>query len=220
MPDVPSELLYWLSGLSAPVITGLGLLHLLAFGLLAMWARSDRRRLVGDLESFTRELKSRSVLDRGSSLSDQIDAFLADVRDVLDDPRKESDRAALAQRVRILDEERAYLQSHAFETSYNVCRNMIEAYPLAGVLGTVLAIAAALQLGEDDASRTVSAIVRFFGHSIWATFAGLLAAIVLMFVNSCVETGFGRLAENRLHVRDVVARVKRALSLRQEAGPA
>jgi hypothetical protein len=34
-----------------------------------------------------------------------------------------------------------------------------------------------------------------------------------MFVNSIVETRFRRLAENRAHVRETVARAKRELSL-------
>jgi hypothetical protein len=37
--------------------------------------------------------------------------------------------------------------------------------------------------------------------------------MVLMFVNSIVETKFRRLAENREHVRETVARAKRELSI-------
>ena len=90
---------------------------------------------------------------------------------------------------------------------------MIEAYPLAGVLGTILAIGAALQGGNENAQKTVANIVRNFGDSVWATFAGLVAAIVLMFINSLVETRFRRLSENRQQVRETVARAKRELSL-------
>jgi len=119
----------------------------------------------------------------------------------------------LAHRLRTLDEQRRYLQSQAFETYYSVCRTMIEAYPLAGVLGTILAIGAALQGGQGNAQKTVADIVRNFGDSVWATFAGLVAAIGLMFLNSLVETRFHRLAENRKQVRETVARAKRELSL-------
>jgi biopolymer transport protein ExbB len=132
---------------------------------------------------------------------------------VLDDPSKKAERQALWHRMRILDEERRYLQSHSFETVYNVCRSMIEAYPLAGVLGTILAIGAALQSGQGNAQQTVSDIVRFFGDAIWSTFAGLIAAMVLMFINSIVETQFRRLGENRQNVRETVARAKRELAL-------
>jgi biopolymer transport protein ExbB len=211
--EMSSDLLNRLSSWSTPVIVGVATLHLLIFFWLMAWARRDLRRMAADFDQFTRELKYRSVLERGSNLSDQIDAFLADIKDVLDDPSKTAERQNLWLRIRILDEERRYLQSHSFETWYNICRTMIEAYPLAGVLGTVLAIGAALQSGHGNAHQTVSDIVRNFGESIWATFAGLFSAMILMFVNSIVETKFRRLTENRLHVRETVARTKRELSI-------
>jgi len=214
--ELSAELLNRLAGLAAPVIAGVAVLHFFAFLWLINWARRDLRRMANDFDAFTRELKHRSLLDRSISLSDQIDAFLADVKDVLDDPSKKTERQALTLRLKILDEERRYLQSQSFETCYTVCRTMIEAYPLAGVLGTILAIGAALQSGHGDSQKTVSDIVRNFGDSVWATFAGLLAAIVLMFLNSLVETRFRRLGENREHVRETIARAKRELSLVSE----
>ena len=217
MPFFTSEmstfLLNRLSGLAAPIIATVAVLHLLVFFWLMGWARRDLRRMAADFDQFTRELKYRSILERGSNLSDQIDAFLADIKDVLDDPSKTAERQNLWLRMRILDEERRYLQSQSFETWYTVCRTMIEAYPLAGVLGTVLAIGAGLQSGHSNAQQTVADIVRNFGDSIWSTFIGLFSAMTLMFVNSIVETKFRRLAENRLHVRETVARTKRELSI-------
>ena len=212
-PELSTQLLNRLSSYSATVIAGVAIVHLLVFFYLAIWARRDLRRMAGDFDQFTRELKYRSILERGSNFSDQIEAFLADIKDVLDDPSKTIERHNLWLRMRILDEERRYLQSHSFETWYTICRTMIEAYPLAGVLGTVLAIGAALQSGQGDAHQTVADIVKNFGESIWATFFGLMSAMVLMFVNSIVETKFRRLAENRTHVREIVARAKRELAI-------
>lgn len=196
-----------------PAIITCGLFHLLYFCWLTLWARRDLRRLANDLDAFTRDLKHRSLFERGADLSEQIDAFLADIRDVLDDPLRKNDRQALRNRMQILDEERRYLHSQAFDTCYNVARTMIEAYPLVGTMGAILAIGSALQLSPDDQRNTVSTIVRFFGEAIWSTGAGLLAAVTLMFVNSLVETRFHRLSENRAHVREMVARVKRELAV-------
>lgn len=217
MSAVPPDLLQSLSSLSTAAIILAFVLHLLFFFWLTAWARRDEHRMAADFEAFTRDLKHRSILERGLPLSDQIEAFLADIKDVLDDPAKQTERKALWQRMKILDEERRYLQSQSFETSYNICRTMIEAYPMAGILGTILAIGAALQAGKStgDAATTVSAIVRNFGESIWATFSGLMAAIILMFFNSLVETRFRRLAENREHVRETITRAKREMSLSQ-----
>ena len=53
-----------------------------------------------------------------------------------------------------------------------------------------------------------------------ASFAGLMAAILLMFINSMVETGFERLTESRRHVRETIARAKRELFLHVSPRPA
>ena len=203
-----------LSELSTFVIGVACAVHLLGFLWLWGWSRKDLRTIASSLDDFTRGLKHRSVLDTTSHLSDQIEAFLADVNEVLSDPARSGDRSTMLQRINLLDEKRRYLSSLFFETSYNTCRTMIEAYPLAGVLGTILAIGAALQTGSGaEAATSVGTIVSRFGDAIWSTFAGLTAAILLMFLNSLVEPGFRRLTENREHVRDMVARAKRELSL-------
>lgn len=213
MPTWLTELVPYVPRLTMPIIAGAGVLHFLALLWLWGWSRRDLRRLAGDFDSFTRNLKQRSLFDRSTNLSDQLDAFLADVKEVLDDPRRTAERQALHDRIRILDEDRRYLQSQSFDTAYNVCRTMIEAYPLAGVLGTILAIGSALQLSPEGQSQSVSVIVRYFGDAIWATFAGLLAAVWLMFVNSLLEPRFRRLSESRTQVRELVARAKRELAL-------
>lgn len=195
-------------------------LHFLLYLYLMAWSRRDLRRMVADVDRYTRGLKHRSVLEPYSGLSDQMDAFLADIRDVLNEPPGSPDRKTLLERLKTLDESRRYLQSQGFETLYNMARTMIEAYPLAGVLGTIIAIGAALRTGVGDQSgrQTVQAIVEFFGNSIWSTFAGLLAAILLMFLNSLVEPRFQRLSENRTAVRETIHRAKRELITAEAAG--
>ena len=214
------NLLDRLSELATPIIAGLCAVHLLGFLILAWWAKRDLRSIAGTLDGFTRGLRHRSVLDRGGHLSDQIEAFLADVDEVLARPRAVSERVALRDRINVLDERRGYLNSISFETAWNTARGMVEAYPLLGVLGTILAIGAALGSGGADGAEpaSVSAIVGRFGEAIWSTFAGLSAAVLLMFVSSLLEPKFARLAENRVHVRETVAAAKRELSLGTASG--
>lgn len=205
-----------ISSYSTLVIVIAAVAHLVAFAVLAAWAKGDRKRIAQTLERFTDGLPHRSRMDFNTHLSDQIEAFLADIADVMAGPSQSADRILLAQRLRILDERREYLQSLRFETAWNVARTMIEAYPLAGVLGTILAIGAALA-ADDQAS--VSVIVTRFGDAIWSTFAGLVAAIILMFIGSIVEPGFARLTENRLDVREMSAKVKRELTAAEQNQP-
>ncbi len=207
------DLIGQISGLSTMIIVGAFVLHVFTFFVLWIWARRDLRAIATSLYDFTRRLKNQSLLDQRAHLSVQIEAFLADVNDVLDDPARQEDRTALLDRMRVLDEKRRYLNSMFFETVYNITRTMIEAYPLAGVLGTILAIGAALQSDAANQAVSVSTIVGRFGEAIWSTFAGLMAAILLMFLNSMVETAFERLTESRGHVRETIARAKRELSL-------
>jgi len=204
-----------LSALMAFIILGAATLHLCAYVILWIWYRRDLRGIVGCLDDFTRGLQHRSVLGRSSPLVNQIDAFVADVNDVISDPSRKNDRQACLQRMHILDERRSYLDSLSFETAGNVARTMIEAYPLAGVLGTILAIGSALQNSDAtvDVAGTMAGIVSRFGDAIWSTFCGLFAAIVLMFINSLLETRFDRLSQSRTHVRDMVAGAKRELAM-------
>jgi biopolymer transport protein ExbB len=203
-----------LSALSTFIIAVACAVHVLFFLFLWVWFRRDLKKIAASLDEFTRGLKHRSLFDSTSHLSDQIEAFLTDVNEIVQNPAREKDRRTLAMRINVLDERRRYLQSMAFETAYNICRTMIEAYPLAGVLGTILAIGSALQ--TNDGAGTVNVIVGRFGDAIWSTFAGLTAGILLMFLNSVLETRFERLAENREHVRDTIVRTKRELSLLPE----
>lgn len=206
--------LQFFSSLSTPTIAACAVLHLLFFAVLRMWYLRDLKLIAGTLDDYTRGLKYRSVLDRSAPLTTQIDAFVQDVNDVLTDSTRGEDRAECLRRMHILDEKRRYLESLSFETCANSARTMIEAYPLAGVLGTVLAIGSALQADAAASSpATVNVVMARFGDSIWATFTGLFAAILLMLINSVLEIRFNRLTDSRTHVRDMVARAKRDLGL-------
>ncbi|MEM1227590.1 MAG: MotA/TolQ/ExbB proton channel family protein [Planctomycetota bacterium] len=206
-----------ISSYSSMVIVVGATLHVGLFGVLSRWARRDRRRIAQTLERFTDGLPHRSRMDWDVPLSDQIEAFLADIHDVLHEPADSDNRRQLHQRLNILDERREYLQSLRFETVWNVAASMIEAYPLAGVLGTILAIGAAL---AADVDASVAVIVTRFGDAIWSTFAGLSAAIVLMFLHSFVEPGFARLTENRSQVRAMAGLAKRELASTDAGGAA
>ena len=208
------ESLQFFSSLSTPVIAIVAILHLFYFWFLRNWCARDLRVIAETLDDYTRGLKHRSVLERGVALTTQVDAFVQDVNDVLSDSSRSEDRSECLQRMQILDEKRRYLESLSFETATHVARTMIEAYPLSGVLGTVLAIGSALQTdASGQSASTVNVVMERFGDSIWSTFAGLFAAIVLMFINSILEVRFNRLTDSRRHVREMVARAKRELGL-------
>ena len=218
---IPTEFLRHCSEFSTPAIVLAFVGHVVVFVMLWSAYRHNLRTIAQTLEDFTRGLRHRSVMDRSVHLSDQIEAFLTDVKEALDTPDRADDRQQLSIRLNILDEKRRYLHALRFETAYNVWRSMIETYPLAGMLGTVLAIGAALAEGNAaGGTASVGNIVKHFGESIWSTFAGLAAAVILIFFNSLIEPAFTRLSENREQVRDMVARAKRELSIATSSGNA
>lgn len=214
IPALPADqitvILSQVSRWAAFGIVGLFVIHLFYFFVLWRWYRRDIRNIASALDAFTRDVRFRSVLDRNSHLCDQIEAFLADINEVLEKPDRKVDRVGLSQRIHILDEKRTYLQSMGFETAYNFCRTMIEAYPIAGILGTVVAIGVVLRGKPGD--DAVQLLVTRFGESIWSTFAGLSAAVTLMALNSLMETSFDRLSEDRRLVRETMFRIKRVLA--------
>ena len=214
--DLITQILSTVSRLAAPAIIILFVVHLVYFFMLWAWYRRDIRNIASALDSFTRDVRFRSVLDRNSHLCDQIEAFLADINEVLEKPDRKADRVGLSQRIHILDEKRTYLQSMGFETGYNFCRTMIEAYPIAGILGTVIAIGVVLRGEPGD--NAIQLLVTRFGESIWATFAGLSAAVTLMAINSLMETSFDRLSEDRRLVRETMFRIKRVLATPSAGG--
>jgi len=191
-----------------PAILLVGVMHLLFFGALWGWARRDLRTLAETLDKFTAGFTHRSRLPGSAHLSEHIDAFIADIHEALSDP---DDREKVRNRIRILDERRDYLDSYRFETAWTVARSGIEAYPLLGVLGTIFALWLAMRVPAEQGEAAVGAIVSRFGVAIDSTFAGLAMAIVLMIVNSGLETLFRRVLENRRHVRELIVRTKREL---------
>ena len=191
-----------------PLIFILGAFHLASFWILRIWASRDVKSLAQLLERFTDGLHRRSRLDWRGHLTDQIDAFVEDVREALRDPE---DRGEIRDRMSVLDEQRRYLDSYRFERAWNVARSGIEVYPLLGVLGTIFALWLAMREPAVDATATVGTVVERFGLAIDSTFAGLAVAILLMIVNSFYETLFVRLSENRRSVRDLIIQVKREL---------
>lgn len=199
------QILEQVSEYSTLGIAAIGGVHFLLFLILGLWYRGRLGAIAALLDEFTRPLRHRSILDRRTSLGDQIEAFIADIREVLDNPDRVGDRPTLLTRIAILDERRNYLKSLGFDTWYNVARAMIEAYPLLGILGTILAIGLAV---DTPGATSVAVIVSRFGQAIWSTCAGLVAALVLMFINSLYEPAFIRMSEQQRLIRETISRAK------------
>jgi hypothetical protein len=215
----------------------LGITHL--FVLLAMWAA--RRRMTNNLASYlfnlVKNFSAGTDHRPGGTIYEQIDSFIADIREVTLNPGREADRDRLYHRVLVKDETKSDIHGTKLETWYNLARTGIEAYPLLGILGTIFAIALGLHghptlptapagansaiVAPADAPASPDAvspatsgqIIRNFANSIWSTAAGIGFAIILMLVNALIEPGFDRLSKQRQAVRDAIAAAKIHLGL-------
>ena len=188
------------------------LVHLLGFRWL--WQERSRQTawLAGHLENLIQGFASRADRDPYPTIDEQIDAFLANIHEAMNDPSRQRDRAALHDQITAKDETKKYLRGSRFETFYNLARTGIEIYPLLGIMGTVLAIGLALHSqGAGDPATATERIVRNFAGSIWATLAGVGCGVVLLLVNAVLEPGFQRLLDHRWDVRETISAVKSQL---------
>ena len=125
-------------------ILALGIAHLCL--LIGLWVA--RRRRARDLSFYLSNLVKHfsTSPDRhpGETVHEQIDSFIADIREVMHDTERSGDRGKLYYRLIVKDESKRDIQGTKLETYYNVARTGIEAYPLLGILGTIFAIALGL----------------------------------------------------------------------------
>jgi len=203
---------YWL-------ILLLALCHLFCFHWL--WRERTRQTqwLADHLSNLLQGFSSRADRDPYAGVDEQIDAFLANIQETLDDPARGEDRRRLHDQLIAKDETKKYLRGAKFETLYSLARTSIEMYPMLGIMGTVLAIGLALNSPQAgaNASMATEQIVRNFAGSIWATLAGIGCGITLLLVNAAIEPAFSRLLEHRWLVREAIAAAKSQMGARNQA---
>jgi hypothetical protein len=125
-------------------ILALGTAHLCL--LTGLWVA--RRRRARDLSFYlfnlVKHFSTSPDQHPGGTVHEQIDSFIADIREVIHDKERSGDRGKLYYRLMVKDESKRDIQGTKLETYYNVARTGIEAYPLLGILGTIFAIALGL----------------------------------------------------------------------------
>lgn len=143
-----SSVLSWLAANASVLICGLAAAHLLLFFVLRIWWTGALRKLQDFLEALLRNIPGTSDRRRDSDLDEQIEDFLQDVRAILTQDHFRKERHLILTRVIAKKENRPYLKAKGFERWYNVARSAVEIYPLAGILGTILAMAVSLSPAE------------------------------------------------------------------------
>lgn len=199
-----------------PFIVVVFLLHVASLAYLRARRAQIGKQMAHKLDHFTHGLSGRPMLDK-NKLDDGIRAFLEFVHAVLHDHHYKDQRTKLRERIEIIDEDKSYLQSEGFERLFNFWRALIEVYPLLGILGTVLAIAASVGDASGAATQstnvTIPGILANFGFALQSTIAGLGLGVVMIGLNAWHEVGFERLVTRGGEMRDTINKVQRELAL-------
>jgi hypothetical protein len=148
---VPS-LLQWFADNASLLICCFAAVHFLVLLVLRVWWGRTLLTLKDYLRSLLANIKGTSDPRSIGDLDDQIEAFLHDVRAILTQEQFQHERDEIRTRVIAKKEQRPYLRAKAFERWYSVARAAVEIYPLAGILGTILAMAVSLAPGSQTAS--------------------------------------------------------------------
>jgi len=154
--NVPS-LLQWFADNASLLICCFAVVHFLVLLVLRVWWSRTLLTLQDYLRSLLANIKGTSDPRSIGDLDDQVEAFLQDVRAILTQEHFQHERDEIRTRVIAKKEQRPYLRAKAFERWYSVVRTAVEIYPLAGILGTILAMAVSLAPGGQPETVAASA---------------------------------------------------------------
>ena len=86
---------------------------------------------------------------------------IGDIREILTNPGRADERRDFAERLKHRKPGLLYAERSRFDSVQNVTHSFVEAYPILGIMGTILAISAGFQQ-PSDGGPAVSQIVESF----------------------------------------------------------
>lgn len=137
-----------------------GVLHAMVFVGLCISRWRQVRRLATHLEDILGPAYRHLDQDPDRTIDEVIDGFFHDIDEVITDGRSAAKAHDLAHRLSTKDEARKYLKVMRFERVYSFARTGIEAWPLAGILGTVLAISFGMSVDASTPNDPPPAIAQ------------------------------------------------------------
>jgi len=159
---------------------------------------SNTHQLCDSLRNMLRGIKDPPEQDRSRIIHDEIVSLL----DCAESLRKTSaeDFKRLLSNIRNQDARKIDLKSYRIDSWSNVANAIVQAFPLLGIFGTILAIGQSLQGSEGD----VSVIMAAFTNAVNTTILGLVFALIYMIVDAFFQAKSGRLKNELNKYRDVI----------------
>lgn len=195
----------------AILILGLSCGMVWAMRLIPTFNTADRN-LLRHLETQVGTSNRFQEMTRSPHQAEQIDGFLATIQEIIEHPRDAAELQQLSDRLSILTESNNAAATRLpvwFERDHNILRYAIEAFPLLGILGTILPLGFTINSGTADITATVGN----FGAAIGTTIVGLICAIGLGFLNAWWEPSFTRLAEQQHRLDESILAARRKIRL-------
>lgn len=106
-----------------------------------------------------------------------------------------------------LQENKPYRKLRTIQSIYAVGPAVTEAYPMLGILGTVISIAGSLStlsVGDGTVGPDFSVVIESFGTALWTTIEGLVFAVIFMIIHSWVDSNYTILSDVRRKFEEIV----------------
>jgi biopolymer transport protein ExbB/TolQ len=204
-----------------PLSIGIGVCGILcgaawAFRMIPAF-RTAHRNLLVHLETQLGTSNRFQAMTRSPHDGERIDGFLATIQEIIEHPRNAAELEDLSERLTVLTEANNAAATRLpvwFERDHNILRYAIEAFPLLGILGTILPLGFAINSGGADITATVGN----FGAAIGTTIVGLVCAIGLGILNAWWEPSFARLVEQQHRLDESILAARRKIRLELVSG--
>lgn len=191
------------------VVLVFGVIWFLIFVWLIIQVKKIQKNLMGFLKSIVKVLPSSPDLDDTQGFDQKIDSFIAFIRDEINSENITDEvMAKITAKSEVTSQ---YTGFYSFENMYSLAKAGIEFFPLAGIIGTAIAIAAGLSNHSLSDSERLTAVVANFGESIYVTIYALASALVLILMNAWNETGFLKTLGCRKEISSLVSDAKKAI---------
>ncbi|MGR3174548.1 MAG: MotA/TolQ/ExbB proton channel family protein [Candidatus Scalindua sp.] len=190
--------LYILSDQMVSIILAVAVFETALYIVLYRMTSGNTHQLCDSLRNMLRGIKDPPEQDRSRIIHDEIVALL----DCAESLRKTSveDFKRLLSNIRSQDARKIDLKSYRIDSWGNVANAIVQAFPLLGIFGTILAIGQSLQGSEGD----VSVIMAAFTNAVNTTILGLVFAVIYMIVDAFFQAKAGRLKNELNKYRDVI----------------
>lgn len=192
------SLIYILSNSMVAFILVVAVIEAMLYITLFGMAASQTHHLYRSLRSMMKGIRKLPVLGQRRTIHDEISVLL-DTAEILKRAQAPNYRKLLLN-IGVQDSRKIELKTYNLERWSNVANAIVQAFPLLGIFGTILALGQSMQSTGAD----ISGIMKAFTNAIDTTMLGLAFAVIYMLVDAFFQAKSARLRQETDKYRDVM----------------